>query len=84
MIFEEVSDCGLTIRSPSAEDFGAWKCMIQIDGKISGTILRTDNLVPQFVVMESVKTYSSKVYVERGKQFAVRRPFIIDPPHPKI
>ncbi|XP_033222352.1 uncharacterized protein LOC117176280 isoform X2 [Belonocnema kinseyi] len=71
MIYEGISDCGLTIRSPSAEDFGAWKCKIQIDGKTTGTILRTDHLSRMFVTKD-VKTSGSKVYVKRGNQFTIK------------
>ena len=68
--FSSNHDCGLTIREPTKIDFGSWKCVIQVSGKITGAILRTDHLTEMFRTRD-VKTYGSKVYVQRGNSYTV-------------
>ncbi|XP_034935694.1 uncharacterized protein [Chelonus insularis] len=62
------SDCGITIRQPSADDFGMWKCSLGLAGKVLSALVPVrDNQT-----YNGDKFISERTYIKRGNELTVK------------
>lgn len=66
-----MTDCGVTIHSPTAADYGSWKCLVRISSSETlGTILKVTKPARSSADEKSVAK-ANDVYAKSGATYDV-------------